>query len=804
LENGKPEVVVYFNEAPYTPRTVDELEQNAGVLKFRAGLKGLTPTYTGPDDFKDKIREYFAKYLVANHPLNPGEHTPARLAVLGNPEPYVRALRDETAIIDVQGFKYGDKTAVQLPIGEFYIPLTTAGVEGGEHGAVPLERALAQRKLLVVGDPGAGKSTFLRRVAHDLGTAWEPGREFPIWISAAVLWEYIAGQRKLRTGPADPASPDWIPLFLAQQCTERHCGLSADYFREVLRAGVCRVLIDGLDEGPDLAARESLAKLIGATANACASCKFVVTSRPEGKAAIVGFQETVIADLEPAAIQWFLGKLATKLYEQDSAKAEAFRKDLQYAVDARAEIRKMARNPVMLTALAVLQHNQVKLPEKQVDLYASILDWLAKSRKREGRLAPAECLLRLRELAFEMQNHAEGRRKQVRLEWAGDKLKSRFGSREKAQEFLRAEQADSGIVVSRGPEVAFWHLTFQEFLAAAEIAGWEDADQHALLVDQGKLYGSEWRQTALLFGGLLHNVGPRKVDALFRRLLDKIGPQPPLADRARCVGLIGAMMRDLVGYGVSDGRYAESLRLVMDIFDPVKSQAVPFEDRLAAAEALGQAGDPRVAEFEWVAIPRSDNYRFGATKAEDPDADDNEKPHVETVEAFRITKYPVTVSQYGKWVEEGGEKPEHWEEQLEHPTRPVVIVTWHQATAFAEWANSRLPTEWEWERAARGPQGTKYPWGNERIDATRANFEDSGVGHPTPVGLYPLGVSAEGVLDLIGNVFEWTSTEFERCKVLRGVAYWCNSSWLRSSFRLGRRPESQVRDCGFRLAGGFT
>ncbi len=82
----------------------------------------------------------------------------------------------------------------------------------------------------------------------------------------------------------------------------------------------------------------------------------------------------------------------------------------------------------MLTALAVLQHNNVKLPEKRVDLYGSILEWLSKQRAKPGRMPASDCLLRLRELALEMQKDEEGRKKQVPLAWAGEKL-AQSGSR---------------------------------------------------------------------------------------------------------------------------------------------------------------------------------------------------------------------------------------------------------------------------------------------------------------------------------------------------------------------------------------
>jgi formylglycine-generating enzyme required for sulfatase activity len=846
-KSGKPEVVVCFNDAPFKPRTVAESEQVTQVLRFRFSdeLRGLELAYDGPNDFRDKIRDYLGQYLKAHYPVTPG-HVPGGklpLAIVGDPARYIKALREETSHFDVQGLRFGDNRAYRFPIDEFYIPLTTSS--GARTGPVPLQEAMAaHRKLLVVGDPGSGKSTFLKRVAFDLSRDWKDSEPLPVRIEAAVLSTYIAMQHG-KTGPADAAAPEWIPLFLGAECEDKNRNLTADYFRARLKSGGCHVLIDGLDETPDEPSRQRLAKLIHEAAAAFDGCRFVVTSRPEGKVPIPGFEEALIADLEPEAIRAFLAKMAKQLYPEDETRERAFREDLEAAVNGRREIRKMTRNPVMLTALAVLQHNNVKLPEKRVDLYGSILDWLSKQRAKPGRMPAGDCLLRLRELALAMQNHEEGRQKQVALAWAGERLAKRFTSRETAERFLRAEQADSGIVVSRGMEIAWWHLTFQEYLAALEIAGWEDADQYKLLLDgdddainarrakasalppdfhparnltsaQPNIYKPEWRETVLLYGGLLHNMGPRKVDALLKRVLDQMGVNPNLADRAKCVGLIGALLPDLVGYTVPDQRYNESLRLVMDIFDAEKSKGVPFKDRLAAAEALGQAGDPRLAKHQWVKIPETRNYWIGAQGKDskgrnyDKEAYDDETPRQVNLAPFRIGKYPVTVAQYAAFVEDGlapNREPGNWEEQQEHQNWPVVNVTWYQATAYCEWAGGRLPTEEEWERAARGPKGTKYPWGSADIDPSRANYSDSKIGHPTPVGLYPCGASAEGVHDMIGNVYEWTSSEWSAGSgtfVWRGGSFYDSRRDARSSYRYLNLPVGQDRDLGFRVAGGIT
>jgi len=202
-----------------------------------------------------------------------------------------------------------------------------------------------------------------------------------------------------------------------------------------------------------------------------------------------------------------------------------------------------------------------------------------------------------------------------------------------------------------------------------------------------------------------------------------------------------------------------------------------------------------------------------------------------TLRGFRIQKSPVTVQEFSAFLADGGysarkhwpegygqfTEPEDWERQKQYPNRPVVSVSWFEAAAYCSWAGGRLPTEAEWERAARGPAGARYPGGNEPpLDPSRANY-DVNVGHPTPVGPFPNGSTTEGLCDMLGNVWEWCGdwfgpyqTEVQEnpsgpkhgdAKVGRGGAWNSNPRYVRVSNRLRNGPAYRYDDIGFRCAG---
>jgi formylglycine-generating enzyme required for sulfatase activity len=212
---------------------------------------------------------------------------------------------------------------------------------------------------------------------------------------------------------------------------------------------------------------------------------------------------------------------------------------------------------------------------------------------------------------------------------------------------------------------------------------------------------------------------------------------------------------------------------------------------------------------DMVLIPAG-TFRMGAA-----DGDPDEVPiHEVRVNSFYMDRHEVTNLQYGRFLAETGrQKPEFWHPELDRPDEPVVGITWEDARAYAAWLGRRLPTEAEWEYAARsGRPGLKYPWGDEP-DTARANFSSFGI---APVKSY--APSSLGLYDMAGNVWEWCADWYGSDfyagspaadpggpavgvhKVLRGGAWYCDPREARVANRYYAVPDARSFHIGFRCA----
>ena len=221
---------------------------------------------------------------------------------------------------------------------------------------------------------------------------------------------------------------------------------------------------------------------------------------------------------------------------------------------------------------------------------------------------------------------------------------------------------------------------------------------------------------------------------------------------------------------------------------------------------------------------------LGSDEGEEAAAYDNEKPrHEVELAPFALARRPVTCGEWLEYVEAGeGRRPRSWLEDGSiltplgprpfDPALPVYGVSWDEAVAFARAHGCRLPTEAEWEWAARGPQRRRYPWG-EATPAGRCD-RDLHSGGPAPVGAYPEGDSPEGLVDLAGGVWEWTASTFEprpgfrpwpyrgysmpyfdgRHRVLKGGSFATRETILRAAFRNWYPPNVREIFSGLRLA----
>jgi formylglycine-generating enzyme required for sulfatase activity len=267
---------------------------------------------------------------------------------------------------------------------------------------------------------------------------------------------------------------------------------------------------------------------------------------------------------------------------------------------------------------------------------------------------------------------------------------------------------------------------------------------------------------------------------------------------------------------------AELVKIAVKIKEAASQPITPSQQGSQGSPPQRMPGKLLIAkqpfEPEMILIPAGE-FLMGSDPQKDPDNEDNEQPQCRLyLPTYYLAKTPVTNTYYAHFVQQIG-RP-HARPPSGKEDHPAVLVSWYDALAYCRWLSEvtgkayGLPSEAEWEKGARGADGRIFPWGNQS-GAGRCNYIS---GDTTPVDAYPRGASPYGVLDMAGNVWEWTRTlwgfhypydprdgrdnldaasDIER--VIRGGAFWVDGKAVRCAWRGRCVPHGRDRDLGFRV-----
>lgn len=801
---------------------------------------------------------------------------------------YLAYLTDRHYYLSLKGMGISDRVPLKLKLLDLYVPLKVrlelpegetwrrdlrlagrglTNEEDKNHlrlgKPIPLISVLKTYSgVIVLGDPGAGKTTFLKflalRLARGEGEKIGLGDFLPILLPIAAF----ANALQTRDIPLD----DFIAEYFA--------GIGADLpigpmLSEALKAGRALILLDGLDEVRNLNMRNTVVERVMDffAFHRRQGNKFVLTSRVVGYRAVrPSAEDTIectIVDFEDDEIEEFVGYWTTALEKQAQgnthtarADAETERRELLNAINQNPGVRQLASTPLLLTILALMKRQGVSLPERRVQLYdqyvTTLLSTWNRARSLSGRapgrdLDEIQTVRVLAPLALWMHevNPGVGLVGSEEMRRKLEELFTEYGDgspHQAARQFLMDVREHAALLLERGPgEYGFIHLTFEEYLAAVALALKGQGNSAPIIEVLAAHVGEPaWREVTLLtiaYLGIrqqLPKVSGEVVEALINR---KPGPA------GEAVVLAGDAVLDTWPGCVP---HSTREKVIEELVPTMQDANIRPELRRHAGLLLGRLGW-RPGDLDQFAEIPPGKFQSEVKK------ETKEIPYL-----YWIAKYPVTNIQYARFVQESGyQTREYWSDagwdwrtgkydertleaverdwlelrptakrhipyywhniELSNPIVPVVGISWFEAEAYCSWMGRkivavpegytvRLPSNDEWERAARGTDGREYPWG-EGFDKRAANTwnsaaSGSGLGGTTAVSTFPQGVSPAGVWDMSGNVWEWTGSWYDedrKYRIVRGGS-WIGYQWFaRASFCNWSSALMFNDDLGFRV-----
>ncbi len=708
-----------------------------------------------------------------------------------------------------------------------------------------LRTAVARyKRLVLLGEPGSGKTTTLRRLAYEyaeaaLGDARAP---LPIYVP---LGEYA--------GP-EPALTHVQTAF----------GALASDLPAYLGSGRVVLLLDGLNEMPQAGYAERVGR-IQKLLDLYPDCSVVVTCRALDYVETLRLETMEIKPLDPerqrAYLHRYLGeedgeKLFWQLCGEEIAalwriwqrgggtwerfwtgtdiprrvywRISKYQRDLWKTLrgDGLPPLLALGRNPYMLVMLAqVYAAKEGVLPQNRSDLFAAFVDTLLAREQKHcdpTRWPGADQLRRaLAHLAYSMQISGE-RGTAVNRAW----VTARLGEVCEPTQTLYL-CASANLLDESGGRIRYVHQLLQEYFVARamqdRVEGGEDLNH---FWPQGWAQPSGWEDTFVMLAGMQPDNTP-----LVKRLLDV---NPGLA--ARCIAQSG-------GEQPSDDTITSVQQRLVAL---ATSKGVPVTQRNQAGNALNHVGDPRpgvglrqnsLPDIAWCVVPAGE-FIMGSVSNRKAFYGKETPQHRYKLAAFEISKYPITNTQYDAFVQDGGytakwnqcwtqagwqwkgerSGPDRHGGVLDLPNHPVVMVTWYEAVAFCNWLSQKLeravalPSEAQWERAARHTDGRRYPRG-DKLTPDHANYNDTGIDTTSAVGIFPKGASKCGALDMSGNVWEWCQTKWredystlsdedptgDAWRVVRGGSFYSLTRHVRCAVRSRLNPNGRDWHNGFRV-----
>lgn len=915
----------------FTQTLRDELGAMGNLPRFEAHLRGSGAIVQGPGAVGAGAGGTAIGGDVADTTIVTGDHNIVTNVYTGQPvhDPeealaiYRRVLLTSFRHMSLQGLDVGasDPTGRQqrFDLAQVYVDLdTTTQVvtpdparsdaddsqsrasltralrqEGKEKPLKALEAVIAHRHLVLLGDPGSGKSTFLTHLALCLAAFGSESQQprlarLPGWPAqeAALVPVFVTLRDFARWLPpgATKASPRHLWDFVMARLEAQNLAFAAQPLHDRMEHGQVVLLLDGLDEIPTRHQRSFIRDAVSACADRYAQCRMVVTCRTlsyqESAWQLDDFEQATLAPFKEEQIDAFIAAWYAELARLGSIKPGAVdsgSRDLREAV-RRPDLWRLATNPLLLTVMALVHTHKGRLPAARALLYEETVDillWRWEQLKitssgdedvpqlrhllTQADRTDVDLKRALWQLAFEA--HRDGGASDI--EAVADIGESRLyktlvelhpdRSHDWARQVVEVMKHRAGLLLERAPEVyTFPHRTFQEYLAGAHLSAQPDfAQQAAHLVTEGAF----WREVVLLAVGRLVYLNGDTAKPL--ALVAELCPARHKQSRAalRQVWLAGEVLLEMGHNRVRDSALGRELdeRLRPRLVKLLRSKRLRPVERAAAGNTLARLGDPRFRADAWhlpdepllgfVEIPGG-AFEMGSDKKHDAMAFDEEEPqHSVTLPRYYIARYPVTVAQFQAFVHDSGHTPEDADSLRGLPNHPVVNVSWHEALAYCAWLIEQLrtwdgtpeplatllrnegwrvtlPSEAEWEKAARGADGRRYPWGNDP-DPNRANYDDTGINATSAVGCFPGGASPYGVEELSGNIWEWTRSLWEKYpypttrqeqtqrenlqasddkrRVLRGGAFWGDPQYVRCAYRDRNHPSARYWLIGFRV-----